>query len=363
MDLKVKSYNIYKTENKNSMALLFSIISMLVCVLYSISFIGIGANNAAFIQLIGAFVFMTIVGLMRRRIYGITRYLSILTSIALVFIQSTIVFGKVYGFHYQLFALLVVVYIILDFNIKFEKILIYIFSLTIIALFFICEWSSFTPVFREYMKYSRVYYTFALSFTFIGLLVILHYLSTEIFSARAQLYSMATTDVLTSLYNRRTYIKRGEETFKIAERGGNTFSVLLFDIDSFKDVNEDYGHVVGDEVIKNISKLARNSLRDTDLIARYGGEEFAVLLHNTSSDHALYVAEKLRTLIRDHIVIVTPHKISKSISVGVISYHYSIDSFSTMMEMADKALYQSKLKGKNQTTVYNPASPVYREKR
>lgn len=363
MDLKVKSYNLYRTESKYSVALVFSIISMLICVFYSIAFIAIGANLAAFIQLIGAFTFMTVVGLLRRRMQTFTRYVGIITSLSLVFIQTIFVFGPGFGFQYQLFALLVIIYLLLDYNVDFERYSIYLFSALIVCIFFISEWLTINPLFTQYLKYEKIFFSLSLFGTFIGLIIVLQYLSKEIFSAKDQLYNMATTDVLTGLYNRRTFIDRGEESFKIAERGGNNFSVILFDIDSFKEINDEYGHLIGDQVLKSIADISRNTVRDTDLISRYGGEEFAVLLHNTNGEQATIVAEKIRYRISEHIISISPYKINRTVSLGVMNYHYSLDSFDEMMDKADKAMYKSKSLGKNQTTLYEATDSFYREKR
>lgn len=363
MEFKIKSYNHYRSETKYNIALVYAIVSMVACVFYSISFIIIGANLAAFVQLMGGFVFMTVVGLLRRRFQKFTRYIAICTSLALVFVQSTFVFGKDYGFQYQLFALLVVIFLLLDFNILYERISIYCLSALTIAVFFICEWATFDLVFVANADYATLYFTITLLVSFIGLIVVLYYLSIEIFSAKDQLYNMATTDSLTNLNNRRSFLKRGEEYFKVAERGGNTFSVIIYDIDSFKPINDEYGHLVGDRVLKDISDVSRETVRETDFLARYGGEEFAILLPNTTSEQAYVVAEKLRARIAEHTVVVSPYKIQRTISLGVMAYHYSIGSFDDLVDKADKAMYKSKSNGKNKTTTFDLSDPFYKEKR
>lgn len=363
MDLKVKSYNHYKQESKYTLTLVYAVISLLVCVLFSISFIAIGAANAAYLQMIGAFVFMSIVGLLRRRKLKYTRYIAIATSLLLVLLQGTFIFGPEYGLQYQLFPLIVVVFLLLDFNVSYERVSIYLLSFISIVIFYMVQWSPFTPIFKDYLLYQEYYYNIALFFSFAGMIVLLYYLSREIFATKDQLYNMATTDVLTGLYNRRTFLKRGEEAFKVAERGGHHFALIIFDIDFFKSVNDEYGHLVGDVVLKGIAKLTEETVRETDLIARYGGEEFAVLLPNTSAEQAGVVAEKLRSVIENHYVEVNPFKIRRTVSLGVMAYHFSINSFDDLVDKADKAMYKSKQSGKNQVTVYNMSDPFYKEKR
>lgn len=362
MDLKVKSYDHYKEESKYSLALVYAILSMLICVLFSISFIAIGANYAAYIQLLGAFVYMTVSGLLRRRIQFFTRYLAIITSIVMVGIQGAYFFGPSYGLQYQMFPLIVVIFLLLDFNITYERTSIYVLSLVSIGVFYFVQYTPFEPRFAEYYLYESYYFSIALFFSFSGLLILLYYLSKEIFAAKDQLYNMATTDALTNLYNRRTFLKRGQEAFKIAERGGQHFSVVIYDIDSFKSVNDEYGHLIGDAVLKSIATLSKESIRATDLLARYGGEEFAILLPNTSPEQALVVAEKLRECIAEHVIEVQNFSIKRSVSLGVMGYHFSITSFDDLIDKADKAMYKSKMMGKNRLTIYDMTDPFYREK-
>jgi diguanylate cyclase (GGDEF)-like protein len=363
MDIKVKSYKNYRNQSKFNLTLIYAIISMVACVGFSISFLAIGANLPAFIQLVAAFIFMTIVGILRRRILTGMRYLALLTSLAIVIVQSVFFFGVGYGFHYQLFALIVVIFLLFDFSILYERISIYVYATLTVITFYICEWFTLEPMFLDYLVYEKYYFSISIFANFTGMIVILYYLSTVLFSAKDQLYSMATTDALTGLYNRRTFMKRGEEFFKIAERGGNIFSVIIFDIDFFKPINDEYGHLVGDHVLKDMSELAKKTIRETDLLSRYGGEEFAIILPNTTAEQAYLVSEKLRKVIEEHVILINPYKIQRTISLGVMSYHYSISSFDDLIDKADKAMYKSKHSGKNISTLFEQSDPFYREKR
>ncbi|MBN2794214.1 MAG: diguanylate cyclase [Clostridia bacterium] len=363
MDLNITTYNHYRTEMKFKITLVYSIVSLLACVMYAISFIAIGANIAAFVMMVGGFIFTTVVGLLRRGITLFTRYIAILTSMSLVFIQSVFFFGKDFGFHFQLFPLLVVIFLLMDFTLIFERYSIYILTLMSLLLFFFCDTVFFDSLSISYAKYAGFHYAMVIIISFGGMLVLLYYLSSEMFSTKDMLYNMATVDMLTELYNRRTFIKRGEEFFKIASRGGNGFSVIIFDVDSFKSVNDEYGHIVGDKVLKELSALARSLVRETDVIGRYGGEEFAILLPNTNAEQAAIVAEKLRFEIEKYEVHVQPYKINRTISLGIMAFDLKISSFSDMMDKADKAMYKSKSSGKNMITIFDGSDMFYKEKR
>lgn len=363
MELKVKSYQHYKKETKYQLTFVFTIIAMMVSVIYSISFLAIGAAQAAYIQLIGAFIFMSLIGVLRRRIIKYVRHIAILTFITLILIQGMFIFGPSYGLQYQLFPILVVIFLLLDFNVVIERIALYAYAFMAIVVFYVCQWSTFTPFYDGYFHYEVYYYNISIFFSFVGMVFLLYYLSKEIFAVRDQLYNMATTDVLTGLYNRRTFLKRGEESFKIAERGGNCFSVIMYDIDAFKYVNDKYGHLVGDMVLKEIAKVSKETLRETDILARYGGEEFAVILQNTNAEQGLLVAEKIRKAIESRVIEVSPYSITRTVSLGVVGYHFSISSFDDLIDKADKAMYKSKLSGKNKSTAFDMKDPFYRQNR
>lgn len=363
MDNNVTTYNHYRTEMKFKITLVYAIVSLIACIVYSISFIAIGANIAAFVMMIGAFIYTTVIGILRRGVRIFTRYVTILTAMLLILIQTTYFFGRDFGFHFQLFPLLVVIFLLMDFTVIYERISIYVLTALALLLFFYSDSVFYNVLSTSYQEYASYNYALVIIFSFVGMLILLYYLSAEMYSTKDMLYNMATIDVLTELYNRRTFIKRGEEFFKIASRGGNGFSVIIYDIDFFKSVNDEYGHIVGDKVLKEMSSLAKSLLREYDVIGRYGGEEFAIILPNTSIDQAEVVAEKLRAGIEAFEIQVQPYTIKRTISLGIMAFDLSIKSFSELMDKADKAMYKSKSNGKNMITVYDHSDRYYREKR
>jgi diguanylate cyclase (GGDEF)-like protein len=164
---------------------------------------------------------------------------------------------------------------------------------------------------------------------------------------------MATTDHLTRAYNRRFFFDVAEKEVKRAVRKQSPLSLLLFDVDKFKAVNDTYGHHHGDEVLIGISSVCSEMLRGEDVFARFGGEEFAVLLPETGIDEATVIAERLRKLVSEHTVSDKGKTISVTISVGVASWQSgkSLD-INTLLNQADQAMYHSKASGRNQVTVF-----------
>lgn len=169
----------------------------------------------------------------------------------------------------------------------------------------------------------------------------------------AKLYELATTDGLTGLFIHRYFQQRLEEEFNRALRYKNDLSILMLDLDHFKEINDIYGHQTGDEILKESAKLIKKLSRTVDLPCRYGGEEFVVILPQTCEKNAMLTAERIRAAIENLNLVFENKKINISISGGVCSlfknHPKNKDEF---IKMADIALYFSKHNGRNQITEY-----------
>jgi diguanylate cyclase (GGDEF)-like protein len=162
----------------------------------------------------------------------------------------------------------------------------------------------------------------------------------------------ATLDPLTSLWNRRVFAERLEDEMARHARYGHKVSLMMMDIDAFKDVNDQFGHVAGDRVLAAVSDLLRDSLRTTDIASRYGGDEFALILPSVGKTEAFAAAEKLRTLIESMPVRVQrdghEEDVDVRVSIGVASAGSATNDPIGLIEAADRALYQAKEAGRNQ---------------
>jgi len=169
----------------------------------------------------------------------------------------------------------------------------------------------------------------------------------ELELANSQLELLATTDSLTGIQNRYAFMHVIESEIKRSDRYHSHFSLIMFDIDFFKEVNDQYGHDVGDSVLIDLSHLITQQLRDVDAFCRLGGEEFIVLLPYTNLDVASQIAERLRQEVEGH-----PFKMitSLTISLGVVE-HFQGEEVDEVLKRADVALYQSKENGRNQVSV------------
>ena len=173
---------------------------------------------------------------------------------------------------------------------------------------------------------------------------------------RGRLTEMSITDELTQLKNFRHFSERLEEEVRRAERYGHQISLVLFDIDYFKNYNDAHGHPSGNEVLRVLGRLLRDNARATDILARYGGEEFAAILPETSKEDALGLAEKIRRLIEVHAF---PGEESQpggalTVSAGVAALPGDAADTPLLLEAADKALYAAKHGGRNQVIPFVP---------
>jgi len=169
--------------------------------------------------------------------------------------------------------------------------------------------------------------------------------------ANVQLEKLSRTDRLTGLNNRGYWQECQEREFTHFSRYQNKSSLVIFDIDHFKKVNDTYGHQAGDEVIRQCSAALIKCARDVDICGRYGGEEFVVLLSETDSKNALIFAERLRKQIESLEVIYDEHSIKFTVSLGICQLKEKVATAQQWLEKADQALYKSKESGRNKTSI------------
>jgi len=160
----------------------------------------------------------------------------------------------------------------------------------------------------------------------------------------------ATTDPLTGLFNRRLFFKLADQFLSESIRHNKYLSLIMLDIDLFKGINDEYGHLIGDQVIQFVASKAKSLLRKEDIIARVGGEEYVVLLPNTHSKAAQLIAEKIRMSIDSSSITGDwSGRIQPKISLGVSSYTEGDSDFYEIYSRSDKALYQAKSTGRNKS--------------
>ena len=170
----------------------------------------------------------------------------------------------------------------------------------------------------------------------------------ELRQALARIQEMAIRDDLTQLHNRRHMGELLVQQIKLAERAGRGFSLCILDLDHFKQINDSFGHGVGDEVLRSFADLARRKLRETDALARWGGEEFLLLMPDTTVDQALLVVQRMRAGLVDLHVADTLPELRLTFSAGLTEFQFD-EALETTIERADRLLYQAKSEGRNCT--------------
>jgi len=179
-------------------------------------------------------------------------------------------------------------------------------------------------------------------------------LQKELLETNKRLELLSITDGLTKLYNHRYLQDELLRAFEESHRYERPLSLAIIDLDFFKKINDTYGHAVGDEVLKDVSKIFRESVRSSDLVARYGGEEFAVMMPETQLDDAIVFAEKIRALIEETPMHTQAGSLHATVSIGVAAMPQShIRSAKELVVHADKALYRAKRNGRNQVQAEN----------
>jgi len=172
-----------------------------------------------------------------------------------------------------------------------------------------------------------------------------------------ELEKRTSTDPLTRVYNREYFCSRLNQRLQNRTASCLETAVLFVDADNFKSVNDTYGHLGGDEVIKAIAKLTQSALRDTDVVARYGGEEFVVLLDSPDEDHIERIAERICARIAEERIRHADQTISVTVSIGGVfarvaaEQEIAHDFQEQLLDLADKAMYEAKQNGRNQAVI------------
>jgi diguanylate cyclase (GGDEF)-like protein len=175
---------------------------------------------------------------------------------------------------------------------------------------------------------------------------------------RAYLYQkiqeLAITDSLTGVFARRYSLERLNEELERSKKFKYNFSFLMIDIDHFKEFNDQYGHLVGDAILREVSKVIKDNVRQIDLVGRYGGEEFLAILPEADKEQAKFAAERIRQAVASQQIKVYDENLKVTISIGISTFPQDSQGALTLIEKADLALYDAKGSGRNKVCVYSP---------
>lgn len=174
-------------------------------------------------------------------------------------------------------------------------------------------------------------------------------------ATQEELKLLASTDPMTTLYNRRYFTDISNHMFQLARREQTELSLIMIDIDNFKNVNDTYGHPVGDKVIISIASILKAQTRMSDIVCRFGGEEYIILLPNMDVLNTEKMAHSIRKLIEDSVIILDNNEVLKvTASLGISTVNTQKDSdIEIAIHRADNAMYEAKKSGKNKVVVYS----------
>ena len=175
----------------------------------------------------------------------------------------------------------------------------------------------------------------------------------ELQTALALQQQLAHTDALTGINNRRHLYELAEHEFEIAARYQQPLSVIMFDIDHFKQVNDTFGHAVGDQILQRVTQVACAELRSADVIGRYGGEEFVIILPMTNAKQAYPLAERIRVGVAAIRVPTEKGDATVTLSIGIVEMIHGAQTGSaeSLIRRADEAMYAAKQAGRNRTEI------------
>lgn len=303
--------------------------------------------------IIAHFIYITfclgMYGFLKKRKFVFAKVSLILSHLIQLTLAVYLWFPMATGYNIYYFMVPMVSFIIMDYGSKKQRIFAISASVLSGVLYFISE-----IIVDNYYLYetspelNRFLGSISILFIFIPMTYIFTLFASDRYYNQKELKLHANTDFLTKTYNRRILYEFGEEAIGKANVSNQDFSLIVFDIDYFKKVNDRYGHPVGDELLKQLSILVTSKIRKDDIFSRYGGEEFAILLKNTNSVQGRKIANELLEIIENEIFKVDEIEIQITISIGLIQYVKNIKEFNEMMKLADKALYSAKENGRNQ---------------
>ena len=235
---------------------------------------------------------------------------------------------------------------------NFLSILIFLFLLSYIV-YNIIYWDRYRDYFN--LVVSVVFFFSAIFVLLVGTLAL--QTATDLNQVSA-LRRENILDPLIGIYNRRHFDLKMTEEIERAHRYNFQLSMLLLDIDHFKNVNDTYGHYIGDLVLKSLGHLLLKNVRKTDIVARYGGEEIAVIATHTSVPTAADLAERLRQVVETSVMVPADDQedrqaVTISVSIGVAGLDQQIVDRQSLIERTDEALYKAKQNGRNRVVVYN----------
>lgn len=329
-----------------------SLIACIIAALYALYFqLQLDSSVAASLNIMFVVIYSLPLLFSYRQLYHAAKIVIFIAVMSHALVLSTVIFTNASGFHYYYLLLPSCLFLMFDDKEKYEKVF---FMVSGVVLFFICEnYHNAAPLVSISATAEKVIFSSSILVVMLEIYLVTYIFSSAITRNEQLLQKMATKDWLTGLNNRGMLVEIAQKLIEHALRYNKPLSVLMLDIDCFKNINDTYGHIAGDRVLKQIAQTLQSGIRASDILARFGGEEFVIVLPETASENAFEFAQNLRKLVENRPVVLDGNKkISYSVSVGVAQIGEKVDNLDELIRCADIALYKAKESGRNKVCLY-----------
>ncbi|WP_440873969.1 GGDEF domain-containing protein [Thalassotalea sp. PLHSN55] len=343
----------FSSKNRVRFTNIVAIITFFISATYTINYLFILQNyTVAFINTIFTFSYAITLLLNYFLLRRAAKVWFFFILIVHIFICTNLYVTNASGFHLYFFLVPTGAYLLFDLDQNKEKLLL---SLAAVIGFFYCENTLNTaPLIELSAQANQMMYQSVIFFNMIEVIVVMSLFTNQIAINEAQLTQQATTDALTGVANRHYFFTHGHNMLFDAQQLKRPFTIVLVDIDHFKNINDTFGHFDGDICLKEISQLIKNRCRSADLFARIGGEEFVLALTDTTKQEALILAEQIRTTLEQHVINLSQRQtISCTASFGISSLSEENEPLKALLVNADKALYEAKTRGRNRSVAFS----------
>lgn len=262
-----------------------------------------------------------------------------------VFLLSTLIFSSESYFHLYYLIIPTGIFVLFEEDEMHEKIGVMLLA---VVLFFAAVNYQEPPLIEIAPKTAELILISTVTVIMIETFIVMSWFNRLVHRYQVRLMDMATKDALTGINNRRTFISEAESMMAHSQRYETKLSLIIMDIDFFKRINDEEGHLAGDYILKKVANVLEMNSRASDRLARYGGEEFVMLLPEANLQQAMDTAEHLRQTIANHMFIYQGDSISVTMSFGVTERLVHDTEVNELIKRADSALYQAKRTGRNQ---------------
>lgn len=254
------------------------------------------------------------------------------------------------NFNYFFFIIAPITFFIFDFQKKGERVIILGLNILVALLLLGSEIIPPTvPLIELSENMAGLFTILTILSTVLSIFVVFYYYAFHLHQTYRELNYLAETDSLTRISNRRSLFREGRGLFSLCRDFGKSFSLMIVDVDHFKQINDLYGHLEGDRILCQMTELLSHNTRKEDTLSRYGGEEFAIILRETTAEVNWKIAENLRRKVEEYtFTIKEKSSLNLTISIGVAVLDSTHQGFDDLVASADRAMYLAKESGRNQ---------------